>query len=62
MNYNELLDKLTRVIKNCGVRISFIETEIGIGKNTMNQYRKGRLRFREDTQGKLKKILDMYNV
>lgn len=62
MNYNELLDKLTRVIENCGVRISFIEIEIGLGRNTMNQYRKGRLRFREDTQGKLKKVLDMYNV
>ena len=62
MNYNELLDKLTRVIENCGVRISFIEMQIDLGRNTMNQYRKGRLRFREDTQGKLKKVLDMYNI
>lgn len=62
MNYNDLLDKLTRVIEYCGVKATFIEDSIGIGRSTLNHYRKERLRFREDTQGRLKKVLDMYNI
>ncbi len=62
MDYKALLKKLDRVIATCGVRISFIEDSIGIGRNTMSHYRNERLRFREDTQVKLKQVLDMYNV
>jgi len=62
MGYKELLEKLDRVIATCGVRISFIEDSIGIGRNTMSHYRNERLHFREDTQVKLKQVLDMYNV
>ncbi|BCZ47606.1 hypothetical protein psyc5s11_36730 [Clostridium gelidum] len=44
MDYKGLLEKLDRVIATCGVRISFIEDSIGIGRNTMSHYRIERLR------------------
>lgn len=62
MNYNDLLNKLTRVIDQAGVKISFIEVSIGVARHTLHHYRNGRLRFREDTQFRLKQVLDMYNV
>ena len=62
MNYNELINKLERVIKELGVKATFIEHKIGIARNTLAYYRDGRLKLREDKYGKLKEILDMYNI
>ena len=62
MNYNEMMDKLTRVIEQAGVTQRFIENKIALTPCTLAHYRNGRLKLKEDKQFKLQEVLKMYNV
>ena len=62
MTYNEMMDKLTKVLKQCGTSKRFVENQINLTPRTLGQYINGRLKLKEDTQFKLQEVLKMYNV
>ena len=58
----EVMEKLERVIKELGVKITFIEDYLGMTRNTLNNYRFGRVSIDRNPKLKtnLEKLLSHY--
>ena len=58
----EVMNKLERVIKELGVKITFIEDYVGITRNTLNNYRYGRCNIENNPKLKsdLEELLSHY--
>lgn len=58
----EVMEKLERVIKELGVKITFIEDYLGMTRNTLNNYRFGRVNIDRNPKLKtnLEKLLSHY--